>query len=134
MSAIAATPTNSAPNPDDRAGQLGASDRGTAGAPAGRAPVRIPLTQLSRGDRAIVELGGLAQDESRLLNAMGLADKCEVRVCKSGGVCIVQVEATRLGISADMAARILATPCACYPEADAERAAKDTPATYRPGH
>lgn len=77
--------------------------------------IRIPLAQLKRGDRAIVELNGLAREESTLLAAMGLKDRAEVRVCRSGGMCIVQVEATRLGISAAMAARILATRCECYP-------------------
>jgi Fe2+ transport system protein FeoA len=76
----------------------------------------VSLAQLKRGDRAIVALDALPQEDSRLLDAMGLPDRAEVRVCRSGSTCIVQVEATRLGISAEMAARILATPCACYPE------------------
>jgi Fe2+ transport system protein FeoA len=78
------------------------------------APIRIPLTQLRRGDRAVVELGALEPDESKLLEAMGLANEAEVRVCRSGSMCIVQIEATRLGISAAMAARILARPCECH--------------------
>jgi Fe2+ transport system protein FeoA len=85
------------------------------------APVRLSLAQLKRGDRAIVELDALPQEDSQLLAAMGLADRAEVRVCRSGSTCIVQVEATRLGISAAMAARILATPCACYPDDAAAR-------------
>lgn len=83
---------------------------------APRPPVRLSLAQLKRGDRAIVELDALPQEDSRLLEAMGLSDRAEIRVCRSGSTCIVQVEATRLGISAAMAARILATPCACYPD------------------
>ncbi|MDZ4829821.1 MAG: FeoA family protein [Phycisphaerae bacterium] len=76
-------------------------------------PLRIPLSQLKRGDRAVVELGSLPKHETLLLAAMGLADQAQVRVCRAGTPCIVQIEATRLGISAEMAARILATPCAC---------------------
>jgi Fe2+ transport system protein FeoA len=76
-------------------------------------PSRIPLSQLRRGDRAIVETTALDDHESRLLSAMGLVDKAEIRVCRAGTPCIVQIEATRLGISAAMAARILATRCEC---------------------
>ena len=78
---------------------------------------RIPLTQLKRGERAVVELHHLPAEDTRLLAAMGLEDKSEVRVCRAGTPCIVQVEATRLGIAADVAARILAIPCSCYPDA-----------------
>ncbi|MBL9119898.1 MAG: ferrous iron transport protein A [Phycisphaerae bacterium] len=76
----------------------------------------MPLTQLKRGDRAVVDLNDLAPEDTRLLSAMGLGDRCEVRVCRAGTPCIVQVEATRLGISAEVAARILAMPCSCYPD------------------
>lgn len=78
-------------------------------------PRRLPLTQLKRGDRAIVDLADLSVEDSRLLSAMGLGHQCEVRVCRAGTPCIVQIEATRLGISADVAAKIIATPCSCYP-------------------
>lgn len=97
MSAIALSPTSPTQSPADREPSL-----------------RIPLTQLKRGARAVVELGHLDDDESKLLAAMGLANESEVRVCRAGGMCIVQVEATRLGISASMAARILARPCECH--------------------
>lgn len=79
-------------------------------------PRRIPLTQLKKGDRAVVDLQDLPPEDTRLLEAMGLNHQCEVRVCRAGTPCIVQIEATRLGISADVAARILATPCSCYPD------------------
>jgi Fe2+ transport system protein FeoA len=85
-----------------------------------RDPVRVPLTQLKRGERAIVDLKALATEDSKLLAAMGLEHACEVRVCRAGTPCIVQVEATRLGISADVAAKIIATPCSCFPDVPAE--------------
>lgn len=74
------------------------------------------MTQLKRGDRAIVDLQDLSSEDSKLLEAMGLGHECEVRVCRAGTPCIVQIEATRLGISADVAAKILATPCSCFPD------------------
>jgi Fe2+ transport system protein FeoA len=76
-------------------------------------PIRIPLTQLRRGQRATVEcaaLDGLPDDHRCLLSAMGLGDSCELRVCRPGAPCIVQVDGTRLGIAQDVAERILVTP------------------------
>ena len=78
-----------------------------------QATVRIPLTQLRRGQRATVEcaaLDGLPDDDRCLLSAMGLGNSCELRVCRPGAPCIVQVDGTRLGIAEDVAERILVTP------------------------
>ena len=41
-----------------------------------------------------------------LLNAMGLTDRCRLRVGRAGKTCIVQVASTRLGLSAAMARSI----------------------------
>jgi len=41
------------------------------------------------------------------LNAMGLTDRCELRVCQIGEPCIVQVKSTRLGISRSLAGKIM---------------------------
>ncbi len=82
-------------------------------------PIRIPLTQLRRGQRATVEcaaLDGLPDDHRCLLSAMGLGDSCQLRVCRPGAPCIVQVDGTRLGISHDVAAQILVTPLPDAPE------------------
>lgn len=78
-----------------------------------RPPVRIPLNQLSRGQRATVEcsaLDALPETERCLLAAMGLGERCEVRVCKSGTPCIIQVDQARLGLPNEIAARIMVTP------------------------
>ena len=85
-------------------------------------PVRIPLSQLARGERAVVETGALEAEESALLGAMGLHQGCEVTVCRAGYNCIVQVESTRLGISRRVAQRILALPCACAAADEADGA------------
>lgn len=84
--------------------------------PGAEAPVehRIPLTQLKRGQRAIVDcstLTHLPEEDRCLLRAMGMYDRCTVRVCRQGAPCIVQVDATRLGLSGSVARRILVTPC-----------------------
>lgn len=78
-----------------------------------RPPVRIPLNQLTRGQRATVEcsaLDALPESERCLLAAMGMGERCEVRVCKPGTPCIIQVDQTRLGLPNEIAARIMVTP------------------------
>ena len=85
-------------------------------------PVRIPLTQLRRGQRAIVdcsELLDLPEGDRCLLHAMGMHHECEVRVCRSGTPCIVQIDSTRLGISGEVAKKILVTPIEDTPGAKA---------------
>ncbi len=86
-------------------------------------PLRIPLSQLARGDRAVVETAELGAEESAMLGAMGLHEGCEVTICRAGHNCIVQVESTRLGISRRVAQRILAVPCACAVADEADGAA-----------
>lgn len=74
-----------------------------------RSRVFIPvlLSQLKAGDRARLLSAEIRCDECELLNAMGLTDECELRVCKAGEPCIVQVHDTRLGISRELAKKIL---------------------------
>ncbi len=74
-------------------------------------PARVPLSVLRSGDRAVVEFDALARDEAQLLEAMGLSDHTEVRICRSGSPCIIEVAQTRLGLAASVAHRIYATPC-----------------------
>lgn len=77
------------------------------------ATVRIPLTQLQRGQRAIVhcaDIADLPEGDRCLLHAMGMHHECQIRVCSPGTPCIVQIDSTRLGISTDVARRILVTP------------------------
>lgn len=57
----------------------------------------------------------LTDDDRAVLRAMGLDEACEFTVCRagSGGPCIIQVDATRLGLSPDLARRIMTRPCDC---------------------
>jgi Fe2+ transport system protein FeoA len=86
-----------------------------AEAPRTPEPIRLPLTQLKRGDRAMVAGTSLTDDDKAVLRAMGLDETCEFTVCRngSGGPCIIQVDATRLGLSPELARRILTRPCDC---------------------
>ncbi len=96
------------PNPAAR----DTAGRDAAGRDPGQ-PVQIPLTQLRRGQRAIVncsELTALPEGDRCLLHAMGMHDACEVTVCRPGTPCIVQIDSTRLGLSGAVASKILVTP------------------------
>ncbi|MCE2875533.1 MAG: ferrous iron transport protein A [Planctomycetaceae bacterium] len=75
---------------------------------------RIPLTQLGRGQRARLDAGcmsGLPEHDQCLLRAMGVHEHCELRVCKPGEPCIIQVERTKVGLSGPVANQLLVTPC-----------------------
>lgn len=76
-------------------------------------PIRIPLSQLPRGQRATVEcsaLDALASEHRCLLAAMGLGETCQVRICRPGIPCIVQINQTRLGLPSGIADLIMVTP------------------------
>lgn len=72
------------------------------------APVR--LSQLPAGSTAQFHAAELADDDSALLRALGLTDRCRLRVCKAGEPCIVQVRTTRIGLSHEVADGILVVP------------------------
>lgn len=106
--------------------------------------MRLPLTQLKPGDRAMVEFDPagaapcdpLTAEDRAILRAMGLDERCPFTVCRagSGGPCIVRVDATRLGLSPELARKIMTRPCDC-PDADcraAPRAGEGTEASSRP--
>lgn len=77
----------------------------------------MPLSQLRPGDRARVHAEGLRCDACDLLTAMGLTDRCELRVCKVGEPCIVQVNETRVGISSKLAREIMVARLDAAPSA-----------------
>ena len=73
---------------------------------------RVPLTQVSRGSRVRVDLGGLDADDRELLRAMGLRAECVVEVCRVGEPCILEVRegcggGCRIGMSRRLADRVL---------------------------
>lgn len=79
-------------------------------APATCTTNAVPLTQLREGERGWLQSANLCCEDCELLNAMGMTDRCEIRVCQggvSGAPCIVQVNATRLGLSASLARNIM---------------------------
>jgi Fe2+ transport system protein FeoA len=80
-------------------------------APPDRPPVAppglsaIPLTSVAVGRSA--RLHEVRDVDSRPhLRALGLTDACELRLCKTGDPCIVQVRTTRIGLSRSVADRL----------------------------
>jgi Fe2+ transport system protein FeoA len=70
----------------------------------------VSLAQLQPGTIARMHAAHLTQQDCALLRALGLSDRCLLRVCKSGEPCIVQVRATRIGLSRELARSILVIP------------------------
>ena len=69
----------------------------------------VPLTTVEVG--AVTTLHEVYDVESRpFLRALGLTDACEIRLCKSGDPCIVQVRATRIGLSRAVAQQLFVVP------------------------
>lgn len=65
-------------------------------------PTAVPLTAMPVG--ALATLHDVQDTESRtLLRSLGLTDACRLRICKIGDPCIVQVRATRIGLSRTVA-------------------------------
>ena len=75
----------------------------------------IPLCQLRPGDRARMAGSTLCGEDCELLRAMGMSEHCELRVCRSGEPCIVQVNATRLGLSSRLTPFIMVAPAVAGP-------------------
>lgn len=73
----------------------------------GCTPVR--LSTLLAGQMGEIEDAGQCAD-CDLLNALGMTERCQFRVCKAGMPCIVQVGGTRIGLAPDVAEQILVRP------------------------
>jgi Fe2+ transport system protein FeoA len=76
--------------------------------PPNQTPVR--LTDLRSGQSARLHTATLAVSDCALLKALGLTDRCILRICKVGEPCIVQVHSTRIGLSRSVAEGIFVVP------------------------
>jgi Fe2+ transport system protein FeoA len=70
----------------------------------------IPLCDLALGDTARVHQADVDSSTARFLRALGLTRVSELRLCKAGEPCIIQVRSTRIGLSQDVAQRIFVVP------------------------
>ncbi len=74
-------------------------------------PEAVPLSTLPTGASARLERAVTAGCADReLLAAMGLTARCPLRVCRAGEPCIIEVAATRLGLSSVLARKVLVQP------------------------
>ena len=69
----------------------------------------VPLSKMKEGQHGRLHSANLPCEDCDLLNAMGMTEACEIRVCQRGNPCIVQVHTTRLGLSRVMASNIYVT-------------------------
>jgi Fe2+ transport system protein FeoA len=70
----------------------------------------IPLCELPVGQPARLHAVDLDDQAAGLLRALGLTGDGDLRLCKRGEPCIVQIGGTRLGVSASVACHILVWP------------------------
>lgn len=69
----------------------------------------VPLTSVRTGTTAT--LHDIHDPDARaLLRSLGLTDDSELRLCKIGDPCIIQVGATRIGLSRGVAASLWVVP------------------------
>jgi len=71
-----------------------------------QAQVPVPLTALHAGAYARLHTTGLDDDMRSLLRSLGLTDASRLRICKVGEPFIIQVRATRIGLSSVVAGSI----------------------------
>jgi Fe2+ transport system protein FeoA len=70
----------------------------------------VPLAHLDVGDLASVHETHVEESTGRFLRAIGLTHTAQLRVCRRGEPCIIQVRSTRVGLARAIADRILVVP------------------------
>ena len=70
------------------------------------ATIAVPLSTLQTGAEASLHRTELDADTRSLLRSLGLTDASRLRVCKDGEPFIIQVRATRIGVTGAVAGLI----------------------------
>jgi Fe2+ transport system protein FeoA len=70
----------------------------------------VSLEALNVGEMARFHGTDLDPEACHQLRSLGLTTECQLRLCKKGEPCIVQVRSTRIGISNEVARRIMVVP------------------------
>lgn len=70
----------------------------------------IRLSDLQVGALARFHEARLDTTSRDLLRALGMIESCQLRLCKAGSPCIVQVRSTRIGLSKAVARGIYVIP------------------------
>lgn len=75
------------------------------------APVTpVSLCELAEGTVARLHAAHLDPEACHQLRSLGLTESCQLRLCKKGEPCIVQVRSTRIGLSGSVARQIFVVP------------------------
>lgn len=74
------------------------------------ATLPVALTALAAGRTGRLHEARLDADSVGLLRALGLSETEAFRLCKAGEPCILQVGATRIGVSRTVASNIYVIP------------------------
>lgn len=72
----------------------------------------IALCDLRVGDSARFARSEVDEATAQFLRIVGLTHASELRLCKNGDPCIIQVRATRIGLSSTVARRVFVVPIA----------------------
>lgn len=70
----------------------------------------VALTSMQVGDRATLAGIDLLEEDAQLLSALGLAPSTELKLCKMGNPWILQARGTRIGLSEEVAQRLMVVP------------------------
>jgi Fe2+ transport system protein FeoA len=70
----------------------------------------VHLDALTEGSLARLHATDLDPEACHQLRALGMTSDCQLRLCKKGEPCIVQVRSTRIGLSMSVARRIFVVP------------------------
>jgi len=73
-------------------------------------PKPVSLQDLEVGTLARFHATDLDPEACHQLRSLGLTSECQLRLCKKGEPCIVQVRSTRIGLSNAVARRIFVMP------------------------
>lgn len=73
-------------------------------------PLPVSLEDLEVGTSARFHATDLDPEACHQLRSLGLTSECQLRLCKKGEPCIVQVRSTRIGLSNEVARRIFVMP------------------------
>ncbi len=69
-------------------------------------PKPVPLTDLRAGAQVRLHEALVDRECREWLRALGLTDASDLRLCKHGDPCIIEVRSTRIGLSKAVASRV----------------------------
>jgi Fe2+ transport system protein FeoA len=90
------------------------SSRERIPAPVGTPEDAVPLCDLRPGERGRLRTVRLAGEAADHVRALGLHEACDLRLCRSAGMCIVQViggggSGCRIALDRELAREVLVT-------------------------